>query len=42
MTTIRNITAKRIFKEHPEVKKIMWCRLFWSGGYFVSNVVHSS
>ena len=43
ITTIKSITAKRIFAEHPEVKKVLWGGSFWSGGYFVSSVgKHSS
>ena len=38
ITTIKSITAKRIFTEHPEVKKMLWGGSFWSGGYFVSSV----
>ena len=35
---IKSITAKRIFAEHPEVKKMLWGGEFWSDGYFVSSV----
>lgn len=35
---IKSITAKRIFAEHPEVKKKLWRGEFWSNGYFVSTV----
>ena len=38
ITTIKSITAKRIFAEHPEVKKQLWGGSFWSGGFFVSSV----
>lgn len=38
ITTIKSITAKRIFAEHPEVKKELWGGSFWSGGFFVSSV----
>ena len=31
ITTIKSITAKRIFAEHPEVKKQLWGGNFWSG-----------
>ena len=30
--------AKRVFAEHPEVKKMLWGGEFWSDGYFVSSV----
>ena len=38
ITTIKSITAKRIFAEHPEVKKQLWGGNFWSGVFFVSSV----
>ena len=37
ITTVQSITAKRIFAEHPEVKKQLWGGEFWSDGYFVST-----
>lgn len=36
--TIKSVTAKRIFAEHPEVKKVLWGGQFWSDGYFVASV----
>lgn len=38
ITIIKSITAKEIFKRHPEIKKDLWGGEFWSDGYFVSNV----
>jgi len=38
ITTIKSITAKEIFKRHPEVKKDLWGGEFSSDGYFVSSV----
>jgi|TARA_B100001079_G_scaffold30059_1_gene22798 REP element-mobilizing transposase RayT len=38
ITIIKSITAKEIFKQHPEVKKIFWGSEFWSDGYFVGSV----
>ena len=35
---IKSVTSKRVFAEHPEVKKMLWCGEFWSDGYFVSSV----
>lgn len=35
---VKSITARRIFAEHPEVKKQLWGGEFWSDGYFVSTV----
>ena len=34
---VKSITARRIFTEHPEVKKQLWGGEFWSDGYFVST-----
>ena len=36
--TIKSITAKKIFKQLPEVKKQLWGGAFWSSGYFISTV----
>jgi REP element-mobilizing transposase RayT len=38
VTIIKSITAKEIFKRHPEVRKIFWGGEFWSDGYFVGTV----
>ena len=38
VTIMKSITAREIFKKHPEVKKILWGGEFWSAGYFVSTV----
>jgi putative transposase len=38
ITIIKSITAKEIFKRHPEVKEALWGGEFWSDGYFVSSV----
>ena len=36
--TVKSLTARRIFAEHPEVKKKLWGGEFWTDGYFVSTV----
>lgn len=41
ITTIKSITAKRIFVEHPEVKKELWGGSFWSCSFNVKSVGHS-
>lgn len=41
ITTIKRIIARRIFVEHPEVKKALWGGEFWSDGYFVASVGNS-
>jgi putative transposase len=38
VTMIKSLTAKEIFKKHPEVKKILWGGEFWPAGYFVNTV----
>jgi len=41
--TIKSITAKKIFRQMPEVKKQLWGGEFWSDGYYISTVgAHSS
>ena len=35
---VKSVTARRVFAEHPEVKKQLWGGEFWSDGYFVSSV----
>ena len=35
---VKSVTARRVFAEHPEVKKKLWGGEFWSDGYFVSSV----
>jgi REP element-mobilizing transposase RayT len=38
VTTIKGIISRKVFEEHPEVKKQLWGGEFWSDGYFVSTV----
>ena len=35
---VKSITAREIFRLHPEVKKKLWGGNFWSSGYFVNTV----
>ena len=35
---VKSITAKEIFRLHPEVKKQLWGGQFWSSGYYVNTV----
>ena len=35
---IKSISAKRVFKEAPEIKKELWGGEFWSDGYYVATV----
>ncbi len=38
ITVIKSITAKEVFKLHPEVKEQLWGGEFWTDGYFVNSV----
>ena len=38
VTTIKSITARKIFKAHPEVKKFLWGGNFWTSGYYANTV----
>src|SRR3989344_8098966 len=34
----KSITARRIFKQHPEVKQKLWGGEFWTKGYYINTV----
>jgi REP element-mobilizing transposase RayT len=36
VTAIKGIVSRKVFEEHPEVKKRLWGGEFWSDGRFVS------
>ena len=36
--TVKSITAKEIFKLHPEVKEQLWGGEFWTKGFYVNTV----
>ena len=36
---LKSITARELFRLHPEIKKQLWRGPFWSSGYFVTTVV---
>ena len=36
--TTKSITAKEIFKLHPEVKNMLWGGRFWTSGYYLNTV----
>ena len=38
ITIIKSITAREVFRHHPEVKKQLWGGEFWSDGYFINTV----
>ena len=35
---LKSITAREVFRQHPEVKKKLWGGEFWTDGYYVSTV----
>jgi len=35
---VKSITAREVFKKHPEVKEKLWGGEFWTDGYFVNTV----
>ena len=38
ITIVKSLTAREIFKKHPEVKAKLWGGEFWTDGYFVNTV----
>jgi REP element-mobilizing transposase RayT len=36
--TVKSITAKELFRLHPEVKQKLWGGQFWTDGYYVNTV----
>jgi putative transposase len=36
--TVKSITAKELFRLHPEVKEKLWGGNFWTSGYYVNTV----
>ena len=35
---IKSITAKEVFRLHPEVKGFLWGGHFWTSGYYINTV----
>ena len=35
---IKSITAREIFRLHPEVKRFLWGGKFWTSGYYINTV----
>ena len=35
---IKSITAKEMFKRHPEIRKILWGGKFWTSGFYINTV----
>ena len=38
VTMLKSITAKQLFRIHPEIKAILWGGNFWTSGYYASTV----
>jgi len=36
--TIKSITAREIFRKHPEAKEILWGGKLWTSGYYINTV----
>jgi len=35
---VKSITAREIFKKHPEVKKLLWGGNLWTSGFYANTV----
>ena len=35
---VKSITARRIFKTHPDIKQKLWGGEFWTKGYYINTV----
>ena len=38
ITLIKSITAREVFRHHPEIEAQLWGGEFWTDGYFVNTV----
>ena len=38
VNTIKSLTAREIFRLHPEVKNFLWGGKFWTSGYYINTV----
>ncbi len=36
--TVKSITARELFRTHPEIKKFLWGGKFWTSGYYINTV----
>ncbi len=36
--TIKSITAKEIFRKHPDIKRLLWGGSFWTSGFYLNTV----
>ncbi|MCK5214079.1 MAG: IS200/IS605 family transposase [Candidatus Omnitrophica bacterium] len=35
---IKSISARQVFKEEPEVKRVLWGGEFWTDGYYIGTI----
>ncbi len=38
VNTLKSLTAREIFRLHPEVKRFLWGGKFWTTGYYINTV----
>ena len=38
VNTVNSLTAREIFRLHPEVKRFLWGGKFWTSGYYINTV----
>jgi len=38
VTAVKSITAREMFKQHPEIKIFLWGGQFWTDGYYLNTV----
>jgi len=38
VSIIKSVTAREIFKKHPEIKKLLWGTNLWTTGYYANTV----
>ena len=38
VNTVKSLTAREIFRLHPEVKQFLWGGNFWTAGYYINTV----
>ena len=36
--TVKSITAKKVFKQHKELRKVLWGGSLWTSGYYANTV----
>ena len=38
VTLLKSLTARELFKRHPEIKQLLWGGNFWTSGYYANTV----